>query len=144
MAAAAPAHLVPNLFVVLDRLPLTAHGKLDQAALPAPVRAPAAERVAPRTEAEELVTEVWSQVLGLEEIGVLDDFFALGGHSLIATRVLARISAVLELEVPVATIFTHPTPEALAAELERLVVADVDELTDAEAEQRLAHPERQA
>ena len=144
VAAAAPAHLVPNLFVVLDRLPLTAHGKLDHAALPAPAPALGAQRLAPRTEAEELVTEVWSEVLGLAEISVLDDFFALGGHSLIATRVLARISAVLELEVPVATIFTHPTPEALAAELERLVVADVDALTDAEAEQRLATLERQA
>jgi amino acid adenylation domain-containing protein len=146
VSAAAPAYLVPSLLTVLDRLPLTAHGKLDQAGLPAPAPGPAldTERVAPRTEAEELVTETWSEVLGIEEIGVLDDFFDLGGHSLIATRVVARLSAVLALEVPVATIFLHPTPAALAAELERLVVADVDALTDAEVERELAGHEGQA
>jgi amino acid adenylation domain-containing protein len=142
LAAAVPAHLVPSQFVVLERLPLTSHGKLDRAGLPAPQHSDAAIRVSPRTEAEELVASVWADVLERPEISATDDFFALGGHSLIATRVLARLSATIELEIPVATIFTHPTVAALAGEIERLLMAEIDALTDDEAQRQLAEGRR--
>ncbi len=98
LAARLPAHLVPNSLVVLDALPLTPNGKVDRLALPAPERRPdlGPGYVAPRTDAEALVGEVWTEVLGLDRAGALDDFFDLGGHSLLATRVVARIRAAAE------------------------------------------------
>ncbi|WP_436499016.1 amino acid adenylation domain-containing protein [Actinokineospora sp. HUAS TT18] len=129
-----PAYLMPSALVVLDQLPLTAHGKLDRAALPRPDRADLAPSapVAPRTDAEYLVAEIWCEVLGLDDVGVHDDFFALGGHSLLATRVVGRITAAIGLTVPLRAVFTERTVEGLAAEVERLLMAEIDELSDAE------------
>jgi amino acid adenylation domain-containing protein len=113
-----PEHMVPSAFVALDRLPLTPSGKLDRRALPAPE--PAAEEeayVAPRTPMEETVAAIWAEVLGRERVGVRDNFFDIGGHSLLGMRVAARIHKQLQLQVTVVAIFDHPTVERLAAAL---------------------------
>ncbi|MGA6174805.1 amino acid adenylation domain-containing protein [Streptomyces sp. NPDC012600] len=140
LAARLPAHLVPNSVVVLDTFPLTPNGKLDRRALPAPDQRPdlRAEYVAPRTDAEELVAEVWAEVLGLDRVGALDDFFDLGGHSLLATRVVARIRAAAELTVPLRTLFVHRTAEAFALAVEDLLLAEIEALTDEDAGRLLA------
>ncbi|MFD9500495.1 amino acid adenylation domain-containing protein [Streptomyces sp. NPDC060035] len=140
LAAVLPAHLVPNSLVLLDALPLTPNGKLDRRALPAPEQRPDLRSgyVAPRTDAEELVAEVWAEVLGLDRVGALDDFFDLGGHSLLATRVVARIRAAAGLAVPLRVLFAHRTAEAFAVAVEDLLLAEIEALSDEDAEQLLA------
>jgi amino acid adenylation domain-containing protein len=137
-----PEHMVPSAFVTLDAIPLTPNGKVDRRALPAPEQRPASRPyVAPRTAGEELVASIWAEVLGLDRVGALDNFFELGGHSLLALSVMGRLSAAVELEVPIHALFGQPTVEALGAELERLLVADLEQLSDADAE-RLVMEER--
>ncbi|MFG3052358.1 amino acid adenylation domain-containing protein [Kitasatospora sp. NPDC048239] len=140
LALRLPVYMVPDAVVLLDTLPLTANGKLDTAALPAPDGAAdgAREYVAPRTDAEQLVTELWQEVLGVPRVGVLDDFFELGGDSLLVTRVAARIRAGVGLDVPIRDVFERPTPAALAARIEALLIAEIDALTEEEAAGRLA------
>jgi acyl carrier protein len=140
VAATLPAHLVPSSVVVLDRLPLTRTGKLDRRALPAPERAAAADRpyTAPETAAEELVARVWTEVLGLDRVGADDDFFALGGHSLLATRVVVRLGATLGLDVPLRALFAAPTVASFAEAVEDVLAADIDAMSDADAERLLA------
>lgn len=134
--AALPPHMVPTSWVRLDRLPLTPGGKVDRAALPAP-QAHREAYVAPCTDAEELVAEVFGDVLGVEKAGVHDDFFALGGHSLLAVRIVSRLRGTTGLELPIRTLFTHPTVGGLARAIEDLLIAELDEMSDEEAE-RLA------
>ncbi|WP_410581902.1 non-ribosomal peptide synthase/polyketide synthase [Amycolatopsis sp. lyj-108] len=118
LAGSLPDYLVPSAFVRLDRLPLTRHGKLDQAALPTPdFSAARARYVAPRDDVERLVTGVWADVLGVERIGIEDNFFDLGGDSILGIRVLSRLRAALGAEVPARLLFSAPTPERLAAAL---------------------------
>ncbi|MFJ9721005.1 amino acid adenylation domain-containing protein [Streptomyces sp. NPDC101213] len=112
-----PDYMVPAAFVPLERIPLTPNGKTDRRALPAPASDRSgldAVYTAPRTDAERTVAEVWSEVLGVDRIGVHDDFFALGGHSLLATRVVSRLRRRLGADVPVRTLFSAPTPALLA------------------------------
>ncbi|MGH3375353.1 MAG: phosphopantetheine-binding protein, partial [Actinoallomurus sp.] len=115
-----PEYMVPSFFVVLPELPLTVSGKVDRSALPEPggSRAAAGEYVAPRSEVEEKVAQVWSEVLGVERVGVHDDFFALGGHSLLATRLAFQLRNSLGVEVPVRTLFEKPTVAELAATID--------------------------
>ncbi|MFE7721962.1 amino acid adenylation domain-containing protein, partial [Nocardia rhizosphaerihabitans] len=114
---ALPAYMVPTAFVVLDVLPVNASGKLDRRALPAPELA-VREFRAPATPSEQVVAGVIAEVLGLELVGADDDFFDLGGNSLIATRVAARLGAALDRQVPVARIFEAPVVAELAAALD--------------------------
>ncbi|MFI7041141.1 amino acid adenylation domain-containing protein [Microbispora rosea] len=138
LARTLPRHLVPTAWVVLDALPLTSRGKVDRAALPAPVRASSAGHVPPSTDAELLVAEIWAELLGVDSIGANDDFFTLGGHSLLATRIAARLRRATGVEVPVRTIFERRTVAELAVALEDLLVAELEELSDEEAERLLS------
>ncbi|MFC9896576.1 non-ribosomal peptide synthase/polyketide synthase [Nocardia sp. NPDC127579] len=116
LRAALPSYMVPSAYVALDELPLTSSGKLDRKALPDPVLA-AKEFRAPAGPVERLVADVYAQVLGTERVGLDDDFFALGGNSLVATQIVARLADALEAEVPVRLLFEHPEVAALAAHL---------------------------
>jgi acyl-coenzyme A synthetase/AMP-(fatty) acid ligase/acyl carrier protein len=121
LAAQLPDYMVPGAVVLLETLPLTANGKLDRAALPAPdaLAASAAEaQVAPRTETEVALAAIWADVLKREQIGMRDNFLALGGHSLLAIRVLGRISKTFGVRLPLRTLFETPTVEALAAAID--------------------------
>ncbi|MEV0683556.1 non-ribosomal peptide synthase/polyketide synthase [Nocardia sp. NPDC050378] len=114
---ALPAYMVPSAFVVLESLPVNASGKLDRRALPAP-ELTAREFRAPATATEVLVAGIVGEVLGIDEVGADDDFFDLGGNSLIATRVAARLGAALDRQVPVARVFESPVVAALATALD--------------------------
>jgi acyl-coenzyme A synthetase/AMP-(fatty) acid ligase/acyl carrier protein len=131
-----PEYMVPGAFVSLDALPLTPNGKLDRKALPAPeYAADAGKYVAPRTPAEEVLAEIWAETLRLERVGVHDNFFDLGGHSLLIMRLLARIQGTFDLELSIRTVFAMPTLEAMAGEIERMIYEDVATMSDFEAEQ---------
>jgi amino acid adenylation domain-containing protein len=111
---------IPNVFVHLTRLPLTLNGKVDYQALPELQEAKQSkgEYVAPRTIMEEVVADLWSNLLGLERVSVDDNFFELGGHSLIATQVMARVRKTTSVELPLRALFENPTVAQLAAQIE--------------------------
>ncbi|AOS64070.1 non-ribosomal peptide synthetase [Actinoalloteichus hymeniacidonis] len=117
LAASMPEHLVPSAIVVLDRFPLTPNGKVDRRSLPAPSAPaePAASFQAPTTAAERLLAEVWSEVLGVEQVSISDDFFAdLHGDSILAMRMLSKARAVSGADLPARALFDSPTIAALA------------------------------
>jgi acyl carrier protein len=93
------------------------------------------EFVAPRDATEELIATVWSEVLGLDEIGIWDNFFELGGHSLRATQVLSRINAIFKIELPLAAVFAHSTVAGLAAVIEDHLVDQLESMPEDEAHQ---------
>ncbi|MCQ8192265.1 non-ribosomal peptide synthetase [Streptomyces rugosispiralis] len=117
--SAVPEYMVPSAFVLLDTMPLTSGGKIDRKALPVPDLRTVLEvgYVAPRTSEEEAVCRVYADLLGATKVGIDDDFFALGGHSLIATRVVARLRSALGVAVPLKAVFQQRTPRELAATL---------------------------
>ncbi|MFG1798543.1 amino acid adenylation domain-containing protein, partial [Nocardia sp. NPDC049149] len=112
-----PSYMVPSSIIVIDQVPLTPTGKLDRRALPAPAFEVRQFR-APATPIEEIVAQVFSEVLGVERVGVDDDFFTLGGNSLIATQVASRLGSALDTSVPVRLLFEASTVGALAARVE--------------------------
>jgi amino acid adenylation domain-containing protein len=148
-----PEYMVPGPLVMLDRLPLTPNGKLDRRALPSPESAAAAaEYVAPRNAVEATLAGIWAEVLRRERIGVNDDFFSVGGHSLLGTRVVARIREVLDGEITVVSLFDHPTIAGLAPLLSERgddarasvaaasphrLLAELDDISDAELDRLL-------
>ncbi|GIG88026.1 non-ribosomal peptide synthetase [Plantactinospora endophytica] len=123
LADVLPGHLVPATVVVLDRLPLSPNGKLDRRALPPPPVDVRPGR-APGTRVERALVRLYAELLGVPEVGVEDDFFRLGGHSMLAVRLVRRIRAELAVNLPVQSIFRHPTPAALARQLSRSEAAE--------------------
>ncbi|HEX6371585.1 MAG TPA: amino acid adenylation domain-containing protein [Longimicrobium sp.] len=136
-----PEYMVPAAFVALDEMPLTGSGKTDRRALPAPEGSeePAEEVVAPRNVVEDMVAEIWTEVLRRERLGVTQNFFELGGHSLLATQVIVRIQDTFEVEIPIRVFFQDPTVAGLAAAVESadspVLAAMVDELEGLSAEE---------
>jgi amino acid adenylation domain-containing protein len=116
-----PDYMIPSTVMTLDRMPLTANGKVDRRALPRPVfgRVSRPEQVAPRTPAEEIVAQLWCETLQQETVGVTDRFLDLGGHSLMGVRLMAQTSAVFEVELPLSLLFEPGTVEGVVAEIVR-------------------------
>jgi acyl-coenzyme A synthetase/AMP-(fatty) acid ligase/acyl carrier protein len=115
-----PEYMVPAALTILDQLPMSASGKVDRRALPAPVDEPESAGGAPRTEVEKAIAGIWSEVLGVAGVGVGDEFFDIGGHSLLATRVLVRLRDLFGLDVPLRLLFEATTVGTLAVALEHL------------------------
>jgi len=116
-----PEYMVPAVFVPLDALPLMPNGKVDRRALPATGRTrPELEKgfVAPRTPVEELLADIWAQVLKIERVGIHDNFFELGGHSLLATQAVSRMREAFAVEIPLRRLFEMPTVTGLAESIE--------------------------
>jgi hypothetical protein len=116
-----PAPMVPAAFRIVDRLPLTANGKVDRAALPEPAlggagraKAGRAPFEAPRNELEERIASLWREVLHLDEVGIHDNFFELGGHSVPMVRIYNELSSSVEEEFPLVALFEHPTIHSIA------------------------------
>ncbi|HVR98784.1 MAG TPA: amino acid adenylation domain-containing protein, partial [Thermoanaerobaculia bacterium] len=113
-----PGYMVPSAFVTLDALPITTHGKVDRAALPAPPPPDSAhaggDYHAPRDPVEADLAGIWAELLGAERVGILDSFFDLGGHSLLATQVVSRMRDRFGAELPVRVLFEEPTVAGLA------------------------------
>jgi amino acid adenylation domain-containing protein len=119
-----PEYMVPAAFVSLERLPLTAHGKVDRRALPEPGETRpdvGQDLVAPRTRTEARVAEIWREVLRLEQVSIHDNFFELGGHSLLVAQLASRVRTTFGLELPLRLIFEAPTLAGLAARLDALL-----------------------
>src|SRR5262249_49308744 len=116
-----PRYMIPARFVVLDRLPRSANGKIDRSALPAPEpRRPALSHgeEGPRTPIEEELAIIWAQVLRVEQVGVHDDFFEVGGHSLLAVQLFARIEQTFGRKLALSTLLEGPTIREMAGALE--------------------------
>nr|QEO74872.1 condensation domain-containing protein [uncultured bacterium] len=116
-----PDYMLPAAFEYLENLPLTANGKIDRRALPAPdqTRPELGTYVAPRTPIEEILASLWSRLFAVTRVGVNDDFFALGGHSLLATQLISSVRAAFMIEIPLATLFEYPTIAEFAARVEK-------------------------
>jgi len=119
LQAKLPAHMIPAHFVLLAQLPLTPNGKVDRAKLPSPQpkQEPARKHVAPKSEAEKLLAEIWTRILGLKDIGIDDNFFERGGDSLMLLRVQSAINEHLHRDIPATVLFRYPTIRALSAYL---------------------------
>ncbi|HXM64767.1 MAG TPA: non-ribosomal peptide synthetase [Terriglobales bacterium] len=122
-----PDYMVPAAFVRLDSMPLKASGKVDRSLLPAPTSTNTIDDdvyIAPRTAVERRVVSILAELLGIEKVGVNDNFFFLGGHSLLGTQLIARARDSFRVELPLRTVFDRPTAAELSAEIERMIRTD--------------------
>jgi amino acid adenylation domain-containing protein len=133
-----PEHMVPGALVVLESIPLTPNGKVDRRALPAPELPAEAEYVAPRSVVEETLCAIWAEVLELERVGVEDNFFAVGGHSLLAMQVASRAQEAFGVPVSLRDLFETPTVAALADSVEVQMLLALDDSDIAESLPELA------
>ncbi|WP_165356595.1 non-ribosomal peptide synthetase [Sphingosinicella sp. BN140058] len=141
LAARLPEYMIPATFVRIDTLPLTANGKIDKAALPAPDQSNAfagAGFAAPSTPAELRLAEILEDVLGRGGVGVDDNFFLLGGHSLLGTQVVLRAGEAFGIELALRDLFLAPTIRQLAAHIEAVLLRMIEQMSDQEVEQRAA------
>ncbi|MYS78908.1 non-ribosomal peptide synthetase [Embleya scabrispora] len=120
-----PRHLVPGVFVPLDALPLTPAGKIDRAALPEP--RPGGSGAPPEGDCEEILAEIWHELLGPDRIGRDDGFLALGGNSLLALRLMALVSERFEIDFPLRVVFEAPTLAAMARRIEDILLSELDQ-----------------
>jgi hypothetical protein len=129
LARTLPTYMIPTAFAVLDRVPLTPHGKTDRAALPepGPRQAPDATYVPPRTDTERLVAEVWAEILQAPRVGAEDDFYALGGDSVRALLTAARIGGAVGVELTPGQVLTARTVAGLADLVEELVLSELEQ-----------------
>jgi amino acid adenylation domain-containing protein len=135
-----PEYMIPSAFVFLPQLPLTPNGKIDRRALPAPeaVRPDlAAAFVAPETFVEQRLASIYQQVLGLEQVGLHDNFFELGGDSLLAAQLASRVRRAFDIEMPLRDLFWRPTIAELSLQIEEAFIAQLEEVSDEEAERML-------
>lgn len=140
LASELPEYMVPAIFVLLDALPLTEHGKIDRRALPLPdVQNTLRDEpfTAPRTPIEERLTVILCSLLELDHVSVNDNFFFLGGHSLLGTQLIARIRAAFAVEIALRTLFDTPTIADLSSEIERLIFARVEAMNEDEVQRLL-------
>ncbi|MFG1644993.1 non-ribosomal peptide synthase/polyketide synthase [Amycolatopsis sp. NPDC049252] len=126
-----PDHLVPSAFVVLDAMPVNASGKLDRAALPEPAEE-TADYVAPSSPEEQLIADIWAEVLGVPRVGLGDDFFALGGHSVLAAKVRMRLQAAFGVDLSLPVLFQTTTVTALAAVVHTEIEAELAGMSEQE------------
>ncbi|HTW57396.1 MAG TPA: amino acid adenylation domain-containing protein [Terriglobales bacterium] len=142
-----PDYMLPAAFVSLDALPVSSSGKVDRSALPAPTDENILREeifLGPRTPTEQRVAAIVARLLGLERVGVNDNFFYLGGNSLFGTQVIARVRDAFDVEISLLKLFDHPTVADLAAEIERRIVARLDAMSEEEAQRLLALNTEQA
>ncbi len=142
-----PDYMLPATFVSLDALPVAASGKVNRAALPEPSDENILREetfLSPRPLTEQRVAAIVASLLGLPQVGLNDNFFYLGGNSLFGTQVIARLRDAFQVELPLLTLFDHPTVVDLAAAVERLMVAKLDAMSEDEAQRLLALNTQQA
>lgn len=135
-----PEYMIPSLFVRLEELPLLPNGKVNRTALPAPdASRPELRRefAAPENPTQARLVELYMSVLALEKVGIHDDFFELGGDSILATRLVSRIRRVFDVEMPLRELFWQPNVFELSAVIEKLVIEQLEDLSEEEAEQLL-------
>ena len=140
-----PAYMIPAEFIVLQELPLTSTGKIDRALLPPPDSSNVlrdAAFVAPRNTIEARLTEMLSGLLGISRVSVEDNFFMLGGHSLLGTQLIGRVRDAFGVELSLRTIFDASTIAQLSLEIEKLLVRQIEALSEAEVQQLLEAQER--
>jgi amino acid adenylation domain-containing protein len=136
LATKLPDYMLPAAFIRLVTLPLTPNGKIDRAALPDPVACFAngnAAFVAPRTAVEERLADIVADLLGVDQVGMEDNFFLLGGHSLLGAQVIVQVQDTFDVELSLQTLFTAPTLAALSTEIESLIFEKVEAMSEEEA-----------
>ncbi|BAY10176.1 non-ribosomal peptide synthetase [Calothrix sp. NIES-2098] len=118
-----PNYMLPTAFVILDKLPLTPNGKVDRKALPVPDTNTGWETsyVPPRTPIEQIIADIWADVLGQEEVGIYDNFFELGGHSLLATQVISRLRTAFKIDLPLRSLFENPRLTNIVGRIEEIL-----------------------
>jgi len=145
LSARLPAYMVPAIYVTIDAIPLTPNGKVDRGALPAPdVSNMLGEDVfhAPQTEVEQVVAGILAPLLGLERVDVEANFFALGGHSLLGIQLISRVRDALGVELSLRTVFEAPSVAELSAEIERLLCAKLEAMSEEEVQRTLGVAEK--
>lgn len=156
LAKTLPDYMIPTAFIMLEAFPRTATGKVDRRALPVPDNSrPVLNTtyVAPRTPVEKDLTQIWAEVLSLDQVGIHDNFYELGGHSLLATQVISRVINTFKVELPIKSLFESPTVADMAAVIVEnmarnagdeelaLMLAELESLSDEEAQERLGDEE---